>query len=136
MDWPLYCSISIIDEVMIGFTNKPASWDRDAALTHRPDNEFTNLWHLHNQYITHMVAFGIFGLLFLVGLLALFPFSGSRGGDEGVKRFSYVAPGLVAMYMLAAKLFSGSPLYGVVFVLLGIVLFANTETEISPARST
>jgi O-antigen ligase len=109
-----------------------------AALTHRPDyvTDFTHLWHLHNQYITHMVAFGIFGLLFLVGLLAMFPFSGSRGGDEGVKRFSYVAPGLVAMYMLAAKLFSGSPLYGVVFVLLGIVLFANTETEISPARST
>ena len=107
-----------------------------AALAHRPDyvTEFTHLWHLHNQYITHMVAFGIFGLLFLVGLLALFPFAGLRSGDEGVKRFGFVAPALIALYMLAAIYFSQSALYGITFVLLGLVLLAGVETSASRAR--
>jgi hypothetical protein len=72
-----------------------------------------------------MVAFGIFGLLFLVGLLVLFPFAGAQSDEKGVKHFSFVVPGILAIHMLAA----------IVFVLLGIVLLAGLEkTPSSLAR--
>lgn len=100
---------------------------RVAALTHRPDSlvDFSELWHLHNQYVHHMVAFGITGLVFLLALLLMFPYAGLGAADRGMRMFSVSAALFLAIFMMGGIVFGRSPIYGLLFQTLGIVLLAE-----------
>ena len=110
---------------------------RIAALTYRPDwvTDFSYLWHLHNQYVTNLVAFGFLGLAFLIAFLGVFAYVAWRARDEGVRRFCAVAPIVIAAYISVELLFPRTPLYGTVFVLLGLCMLIVTRQEEDERRS-
>lgn len=100
---------------------------RIAALTHRPSNvvDFSMLWHLHNQYVVHLVAFGFTGFLFLVAVLLTFPYAGFASEGQGLRRYSIIVAIAFAIFMAGGIVFARSMLYGVLFQLLGIILLAE-----------
>lgn len=102
-----------------------------AALLHRPDTiaDFSGLWHLHNQYVVHLVAFGILGLLFLVALLAALMNAAWRTGDTSLWRFGVAVALMAAIYMGADLIFPRTPLYGSFFLLFGFMLVAAANRE-------
>lgn len=108
-----------------------------AALNHRPDNvaDFSQLWHLHNQYVTHMVAFGIAGLAFLVSILMLFPYAGFVTNGAGLRRYSVVVAVFFGIFMLGGIVFARSMLYGFMFQLLGIILLAEPASAARQSKT-
>lgn len=108
-----------------------------AALQHRPDfvADFVHLRHLHNQYVEHMVAFGIVGLLFLVSLLAAFINAAWRTGDTALWRFGVTMALMIAIFMGAEVIFPWTPLYGTIFFLFGLLLVVAANREPSAESS-
>jgi hypothetical protein len=102
-----------------------------AALTHRPASidDFTRLSHLHNEYITHMVAFGILGLGFLLFLPATFGAIAWRTGDAGMRRFGVATAAGLMLYMAAELVFPRPNICGTLFFLLGFMVVAAADSS-------
>ena len=92
---------------------------------------FGILYHLHNEYITFMVAYGIIGPLLLVSLIAAFVVASIRAGDRAMKHFGLAFIGGIAIFMAADRISSNPIVRGLVFFVLGLLLMA----EAPPART-
>ena len=112
-----------------------------AAMEHRPANfsSIARLKHLHNEYVTHLVAFGIPGLIFILSFLALFVLMAVRREDRAVRRFGVVVGCVLVPYLMADVMFTLPEVYGVVFFAFGLILFSPqkmppAETPSASAR--
>lgn len=106
---------------------------KSAGLEHRPADfsSFTMLPHLHDEYVTHMVAFGIAGLLFTIALVAAFVIGSWRRSDLTMRHFGVTAGLLLALYMGVEVVFTQPEIYGLVFFIFGIVLSLPEKRETS-----
>ncbi|SDB36749.1 O-antigen ligase [Bauldia litoralis] len=95
-----------------------------AAVDHQTlgESPFAFLGTLHNDYVSQMVAFGVFGLVYLLFLIGAFMFAAVRAGDSATRRLGFALGGALAVYMLGAMI-SAQPLVGgLVFFVLGLLL--------------
>lgn len=89
-----------------------------------PSKETLNHWIIHNDYIVHMVAFGAFGLVFLLSYFVV-AFMLMRGvADEAHRRAGMAMVATVPVLMTAFVVFNMSPMSGLVTVAMGVVLSA------------
>jgi hypothetical protein len=111
---------------------------RVAALEHRPPgiSSFAQLPHLHSDYVTHLAAFGVLGLIFLVSLFAAFILASLRRNDIAVRRFGVVAGILFLIYMTVEVIFTQPELSGLVFFLFGLILLAPERLSASQRPET
>lgn len=78
--------------------------------------------HLHNDYITHMVSFGVFGLVFLVAYIALTYRLVVRSGDVAYQRASVALLSMLVIYMAAEVAFNMDPITSLVTLAFGMAL--------------
>ncbi|MBO6719033.1 MAG: O-antigen ligase family protein [Rhizobiaceae bacterium] len=98
--------------------------DRMDAIRVYEDAATASAPYIHNEYVTHMVAFGICGLAFLVLYLA-FLWLLVRGATEVSYRRAGMALVLVlAVYLNADVAFSMDPMSAIVTIVFGIILCA------------
>lgn len=86
--------------------------------------------HLHNDYITHMVSFGVFGLVFLVGYFALTYRLVVRSGDVAYQRAAIALLCMLMIYMTAEVAFNMDPISSLVTLAFGLVL---SRAPVAPA---
>lgn len=100
-----------------------------AAIAYRPDGlgDFSYFAHLHNDYLTHLVAFGVSGLLFLITLFCIFIFAGRRSQHPSDFRLSVVLVSMYAIYMMADPVIQFSPLRGLLVLLLALLCLDATS---------
>lgn len=87
--------------------------------------------HLHNDYITHMVSFGVFGLVFLVGYFALTCRLVVRSGDIAYQRAGIALLCMLMIYMTAEVAFNMDPISSLVTLAFGVVLSRAPETPVA-----
>lgn len=107
-----------------------------AAAEHRAPATapFGLLYYVHNEYITYMVAFGIFGLLFILTLLAGFVVAARNATDSGLRRYGLALGGALAVYLMAEDYSYHPQLQGLLFFVLGLV-FASPANSAPAARA-
>jgi O-antigen ligase len=84
--------------------------------------EMARLGHLHNDYLTHLVSFGIPGLVFVILFLALAVGLALRVGDPALCNFGLAFACILATYMLSEVAFNMDPISSVWGILLGSLL--------------
>lgn len=100
---------------------------REAVFAHADPSgpDIFALGHLHNEYLTHMVSFGIVGLVFVLAFLVFVVWVAWQA------RYAYLAAagtGLAAMlaiYMCAEVVFNMDPMSGSVTIALALLLMRN-----------
>jgi hypothetical protein len=126
---------AFLDRPLLGYGMlhvKLAATDHQSPQT----GAFGSLYHLHNEYITFMVAYGIIGLLLLIVLIAGFVVASMRAGDRALKHFGLAFIGGLAVFMAADRISSNPLVRGLVFFILGLLLMAEAPTAkiAEPAR--
>ena len=93
------------------------------AMDHRLPGfgDFAHFKHLHNEYVTHLAAFGVFGGVFVVAFLGFIIFASRRSGDPARRRIGIVVAAMLALYMTVEIVFSQDPLVGPLFFLLALL---------------
>lgn len=89
--------------------------------------------HLHNDYITHLVSFGIFGLVFLVGYLVFTYRLVARSGDVTYQRASVALLAMLIIYMAAEVAFNMDPISGLATLAFGMTLARPARADSQPA---
>jgi O-Antigen ligase len=99
---------------------------KTAALEHRPldISSFAMLPNVHNDYVIHLVAFGVLGLVFLTSLFVVFIVAAARGEDVAVRHTGVVVGLIFLVYMMAESVFTRPELYGLVFFVLGLIVIS------------
>jgi hypothetical protein len=99
-----------------------------------PDISF--IAYVHNDYVTHMLAYGLFGLVFLFGYLTLVFTLVRRVPDEAFRRAAIALLPMIAVYMMADVAFNMDPVSGLLTIVLGttLALAGARAQEVSPAR--
>lgn len=85
-----------------------------------PDITFLN--HLHNGYVTHLVSFGLAGLMFVFAFLVLLVLLSLRSADTGTRRAGFAITVMLALYMMVEIAFNMDPISGAVTVVMGLLL--------------
>ncbi len=125
---------AFVDRPLLGYG---LAQTRAAALAHRPPTagDIALLDHLHNEYLTHGVAFGILGPVFLLAFFGIWFFTASRCIDVGMRRFAFVAPVLFMIYAAGEVLFRWPEIYGLCFFVFGLVFLGlEKNAPILPRR--
>lgn len=91
------------------------------------------LGHLHNDYITHMVSFGVFGLVFLVAYIALTYRLVVRSGDVAYQRASVALLSMLVIYMAAEVAFNMDPITSLVTLAFGMALSRAPAERVAAA---
>jgi hypothetical protein len=104
-----------------------------AAARHRPPgfSDFSQLSHLHNDYIAHLVAFGLPGFLFIASVFAIFVVVAFRTGDPAMRPFAVATTVAFALYMVAEMVFIWTSLYGLIFFLLAVFFLARPNAGLA-----
>jgi O-antigen ligase len=80
------------------------------------------LGHLHSDYLTHMVAYGIAGLAFLAGILGLALRLAAGAATLALQGFGFGFAAVLAAYMVFEIAFNMDPVSGPVALVLGVML--------------
>ena len=120
--------LAFLDRPFLGYG---LAQGKSAAIEHLPPSfsSIGMLTHLHNEYVTHLVAFGTLGLFFIVSFFAMFILIATRREDVAIRRFGVVAGTLFLFYMTADVVFTLPEVYGLVFFLLGLMLLAPEKKQ-------
>lgn len=95
--------------------------------------DVSTLSHLHNDYLTHLVAFGVFGIVFIAAIL-VFVFVRSRlSADPAVRDAGTAATVMFAIYMLFDVVFNMDPMSSLLAIVVGIVLTSQRPGERQPS---
>ncbi len=78
--------------------------------------------HLHNDYITHMVAYGAMGLVFLIAFMTFVIWLSQRQVDPVLKAFGIAWTVLLAVQMFADLAFNLGPMTGLMGLILALLL--------------
>ncbi len=95
--------------------------------------DITFLDYVHNDYVTHLLAFGVFGGLFLIAYYVLTWRLVSRLPDEPLRRASYALLIMLAVYMMAEVGFNMDPVTSVMTIVLGVALSRTGRDDEAPA---
>jgi O-antigen ligase len=79
-------------------------------------------FHLHNDYITHLVSFGIFGLVFILAYLGFYLQLAARMQDAAYRNSGIAIVVALALYMGFEIAFNMDPVSGLMAVHIGILL--------------
>ena len=93
---------------------------RDHGTRGGPD--VTGLFHLHNDYITHLVSFGVFGLAFLLIYFGFYFKIALSVTDDAYRRSGVAIILAVALYMCFEIAFNMDPVSGLMAVHIGLML--------------
>jgi len=104
---------------------------RNHAMAGAPD--LAQFGHVHNDYIAHMVAFGVFGLAFLAAFLVGSLWTVARSGDVAYRRAGFAFVAMLAIYMGADIAFNMDPITACMVLALGAVLSAPQQRGQSSA---
>lgn len=83
--------------------------------------------HLHNDYVTHLVSYGIFGGLFLALFCLLFWRLAAHSTVDAYRRAGYVIVIVFMMYMTVEVAFNMDPVSGPMAMLLALLLASRVE---------
>ncbi|MBO6538863.1 MAG: O-antigen ligase family protein [Rhizobiaceae bacterium] len=96
----------------------------EAVLAHStpggPDLSIHN--HLHNDYITHLVSYGIFGAIFLAAYWLLLVRQAAFAPHPAYRRFGYTVAVILLIYMSAEVAFNMDPVSGPMAVIFALLL--------------
>jgi O-antigen ligase len=111
------------------FWEKPAlgyglSEHMTAIFAHPSTNgpDITLLPHAHNDYVTHLVSFGVPGLAFVVAFLVFAAWLAHQCADAGARRAGFAMAAMLALYMSFEIAFNMDPISGPVTVVFGLLL--------------
>ncbi|MEX0956182.1 MAG: O-antigen ligase family protein [Rhizobiaceae bacterium] len=109
-----------------------------AVFAHTSDNgpDVTFLSHLHNGYVTHLVAFGLAGLLFVVAFMVLLVLLSARCSDIGARRAGIAMTIMLALYMMVEIAFNMDPISGAVTIVMGLLLLRPASGDGHPETRT
>lgn len=115
--------LAFLDRPFLGYG---LAQGKTAAIEHLPPSysSIGMLTHLHNEYVTHLVAFGILGLFFIISFFAVFILTAAKRDDVAIRRFGVVTGTLFLFYMTADVVFTLPEVYGPVFFVLGLILLS------------
>jgi len=104
---------------------------RTAAFAYADPNgpNILPLSHLHNDYLTHLVAFGAPGLVFLLAFCAFIFIVARRAADLGRRAAGYALLVMLMIYMTAEVAFNMDPISGAVTIALGILLLKSPAPD-------
>jgi O-antigen ligase len=105
----------------------------DAVSRHSGILDVTALSYLHNDYFTHLVSFGIFGLAFMLAYFVLVLVLVRKSADPANRRASIALVFMLALYAGADVVFNMDPITGAVTIALGMTLAASARNG-SPAK--
>ena len=88
--------------------------------------------HMHNDYVTHLVAYGIFGGIFLAVYFGLLLWLAANARPASYKWFGYTLALMLAIYMTAEVAFNMDPVSGPMAVFLALLLASRTELGTRP----
>ncbi len=84
--------------------------------------DITFISHLHNDFIAHLVAYGIAGLLFVFAFLGMVWIVAVRCADRGARRAGITVTFMLILYMMFDILFHMDAMTGALTVAMGILL--------------
>jgi O-antigen ligase len=98
-----------------------------AASAHRPSNfnMFTHKSHLHNDYVTHLVAFGLPGLVFLISLFGALVHVTGRSADIAMKRFGIAMISALLLFAMAEDVFAVEQKFALIALLFGLLSLSD-----------
>ncbi|GAB5506237.1 MAG: hypothetical protein Rhirs2KO_14000 [Rhizobiaceae bacterium] len=82
--------------------------------------------HMHNDYVTHLVAYGISGGIFLAVYFGLLLWLAANAKPASYKWFGYTLAVMLAIYMTAEVAFNMDPVSGPMAVFLALLLASRT----------
>ena len=91
-------------------------------------------FHLHNDYMTHLVSFGVPGLVFLFLYLTLYLWLAAHTRDPAYRNSGIAVAVAVALYMCFEVAFNMDPVSGLLAVHIGILLAFPRSRETTVAR--
>ena len=91
--------------------------------------------HMHNDYVTHLVAYGIFGGIFLAVYMGLLVWMAANAKPASYRWFGYTLALMLAIYMTAEVAFNMDPVSGPMAVLLALLLASRTGLGTRPDAS-
>lgn len=97
--------------------------------------DVSTLSHLHNDYLTHIVAFGIVGMAFLVAVLSFFFVRSRRSIDPAIRDAGTAALVMFAIYMLFDVVFNMDPMSSLLAIVFGIVLASQQRPSANVHQS-
>jgi len=103
----------------------------EAVARHAGKMDVTALTYLHNDYFTHLVSFGIFGLLFLLAYFVLTFLLVRSSADPAWRRAGMALVLMLLLYAGADVVFNMDPITGAVTIALGMTLAARPAPESS-----
>jgi len=89
--------------------------------------DITVLGHLHNDYITHAVAFGVPGIVFIFAFLAFFVAVGRGSWRLSDSAIAYAVMPMLAIYMVADVVFNMDPMSGSLTIALALLLIPKRD---------
>ncbi|MBO6725867.1 MAG: O-antigen ligase family protein [Rhizobiaceae bacterium] len=89
----------------------------------------SDLGHLHNDYATHIVAFGVSGAAFLLGYLAFVIWRGLSAKNDSLRRVGIAWGVMIAAYMTFEVAFNMDPISGATTLALGSLIALGNRRE-------
>jgi len=80
---------------------------------------------LHNDYLVHMVSFGVFGLAFMLTFLGLLVWISRGIADPALRSFGLAWTAMLAVFMLSNIAFNSGPMSGTVCFVAALLLAAR-----------
>jgi len=114
---------------------------KTAAFAYADPNgpDITTLGHLHNDYLTHAVAFGVPGIVFVLAFLGFFIAVGRGSWRASGSATAYAITLMLAIYMVTDVAFNMDPMSGALTIALGLLLIPRpgevAYTPVVPPRS-
>ncbi len=97
--------------------------------------DVTGLQHLHNDYITHLVAYGVLGLLFLALYFTATMRTMASIGERDLGRAGIAVLSMILLYMSADVAFNMDPVSGALAITLGAILAVGGRPRASDSQA-
>ena len=109
-----------------------------AVFSHLGSNEIgtRSLGHLHNDYMTHIVSYGVFGAVFLVAYFVGLWRLVIRPADAGFEWAGVAIVAMLIIYMAADVAFNMDPISGATTIAFGLMLALAKPARRTPDGET
>lgn len=99
------------------------------------DPDVTHLTHLHNDYVTHLAAYGYVGLVFLLVFFATLFWIARRAADPPRRGAGYALIAMAGLYMAGEIFLNIEPVTGPFAIVLAVLLMRPGSGSASPGSS-
>ena len=116
--WQAFLERPFLGHGQAQYMDAVRAWSRPGGL------DLSEFGHLHNDYLVHMVSFGVFGVVFLAGYLAVIFWLVTKSGQRPYRWAGYGLLAMVVIYMAPEVAFNMDPITGCLTLAFGAVLSA------------